>query len=411
MISVDDALNLILGSVPEIKETERMFFSESFDRILAEDIISVLNVPQTDNSAMDGYALISHDVQYATREKPVILKITGEVQAGGKNEVQPLFSGKAIRIMTGAHIPEGADAVIPFEDTEESGDSVKIFNSVGKSENIRFAGDDISAGSTVSIKGTYIESSHIGLFASINRTEVSVFKKPEVSIISTGDELIEPGASDVYNKIVNSNAYVLMNEVKKTGGNPSYFGIARDRFDEIKTTIEKALAGDIVICTGGVSMGRYDFIPDVLKSMGAEIIVHRIAIKPGKPLLFSRIGNKLFFGLPGNPVSVMVSFIEFVRPAILKMSGAIQLQKPVVKAVLKEAIHKQPGRRHFIRGIFSIDNGVFNVLTTGNQRSDIINSMAAANCLIIIPEETETLEKNSIVDIQLIRHGEISVSG
>ncbi len=158
-------------------------------------------------------------------------------------------------------------------------------------------------------------------------------------------------------------------------------------------------------------MGRYDFIPDVLKSLGAEIIVHRIAIKPGKPVLFSKVQNKLFFGLPGNPVSVMISFIEFVRPAILKMSGAMQYNKPVVKAVLKETIHKQAGRRHFIRGIFSIPDGVFNVSTTGNQRSDIMNSMAAANCLIIIPEDVETVEKNSIVDIQLIKHGEISVAG
>ena len=411
MISVDEALKTILNSIPAKQDTETIGFSDSSGRILAKDIISELNVPQIDNSAMDGYALISRDIQGATPEKPVILKIAGEVQAGGNNVSPPLTSGNAIRIMTGAHIPQGADAVIPFEDTEESGEQVKIFKSVNKSENIRFAGEDITAGGRILIKGTYIESSHIGLIASINRTEVSVFRKPEVSIISTGDEIIEPGSAEIYGKTVNSNSYVLINEVKQTGGNPSYFGITKDRFDEIKITIEKALTGDIVICTGGVSMGRYDFIPDVLKSLGAEIIVHRIAIKPGKPILFSKVQNKLFFGLPGNPVSVMVSFIEFVRPAILKMSGAIQYKKPVVKAVLKETIHKQAGRRHFIRGIFSIADGVFHVSTTGKQRSDIMNSMAAANCLIIIPEDIETVEKNSIVDIQLIKHGEISVTG
>ena len=411
MINVDEALKKILHSVPVKQDVETILFSDSYGRILAQNIISALNVPQTDNSAMDGYAVISRDIKDSTSGKPAILKIAGEVQAGGKNLSRPLQNGSAIRIMTGAHIPEGADAVIPFEDTEESGDMVKILKPVKKTENIRFAGEDIRAGDTILIKGTPIDSSHIGLIASINCTEVSVYKKPDVSIISTGDEIIEPGSLDVYGKTVNSNSYVLINEVKKTGGNPSYFGIAKDRFDEIKNIIEKALTGDIVICTGGVSMGRYDFIPDVLKSLGAEIIVHKIAIKPGKPVLFCKVKDKLFFGLPGNPVSVMVSFIEFVRPAILKLSGAMEFYKPVVKAVLKETIHKEAGRRHFLRGIFTIADGVFYVSTTGNQRSDIMNSMAAANCLIIIPEDIEIAEKNSMVDIQLIKHGEISVAG
>ncbi|HPS56501.1 MAG TPA: molybdopterin molybdotransferase MoeA [Spirochaetota bacterium] len=411
MISVDDAQKIILNSIAVRKGTEKIRFSDSYGRIIAQDLISELNVPQIDNSAMDGYALISSDVEGASPEKPVILEIKGEVQAGGNNVSQPVKSGSAIRIMTGAHLPHGADAVIPFEDTEECGDRVKIFTPVNKSDNVRFAGEDIAAGDTILVRGTYIDSSQIGLIASVNRTDVTVFNRPEVSIISTGDEIIEPGSADIYGKTVNSNAYVLMNEVKKTGGNPSYFGIVKDRFDEIRATVEKALAGDIVLCTGGVSMGRYDFIPDVLKSLGAEILVHKIAVKPGKPVLFSKVQDKLFFGLPGNPVSVMVSFIEFVRPAILKMAGAIQYEKPVVKAVLKETIRKQAGRRHFIRGIFTIADGVFNVSTTGNQRSDIMHSMAAANCLIIIPENVETVEKNSIVNIQLIKHGEISVEG
>lgn len=411
MISVDEARHIILNSIPENNNIETTGFCDCHGRILARDIVSDLNVPQLDNSAMDGYSVISSETGDAAPEKPVFLKIAGEIQAGGANSAEPLQKGCAIRIMTGAHIPRGADAVIPFEDTEESADHVKIFKPVKKSENIRFAGEDITAGERILLKGTRIESAHIGLIASINLTEISVFKKPEVSIISTGDEIVEPGSTDVFGKTVNSNSYVLINEVRQAGGNPTYFGIARDRFDDIKKRIEAALSGDIVICTGGVSMGRYDFTPDVLKSLGAEIIVHKVAIKPGKPVLFGRIKNKLFFGLPGNPVSVMVSFIEFVLPALLKMSGAINHEKPVVKAVLKEPIRKQLGRRHFIRGIFTINNGIFNVVTTGNQRSDIMNSMAAANCLIIIPEDVSIAEKDSIVDIQLIRHGEINVTG
>lgn len=411
MISVDEARQIILDSIPENNNIETTGFSDCHGRILAEDILSGLNVPQIDNSAMDGYSVISSDTGGATPEKPVILKIAGEVQAGGTNPAGPLKKGYAIRIMTGAHIPQDADAVIPFEDTEESADHVKIFKLVQKSENIRFTGEDITSGERILLKGTCIESAHIGLIASINRTEISVFKKPEVSIISTGDEIVEPGSTEIYGKTVNSNSYVLINEVKQAGGNPTYFGIARDRIDDIKKLIETSLSGDIVICTGGVSMGRYDFTPEVLKSLGADIIVHSVAIKPGKPLLFARLKNKFFFGLPGNPVSVMVSYIEFVLPALLKMSGAINHEKPVVKAVLKESIRKQPGRRHFIRGIFTITEGIFNVVTTGNQRSDIMNSMAAANCLIIIPEDVSIVEKDSIVDIQLIKHREINVTG
>ncbi len=210
MISVDEALKIILNSIPAKQDAETIDFSDSYGRILAQDIISELNVPQIDNSAMDGYALISRDIQGSTPEKPVILKIAGEVQAGGNNFSYRLTSGNAIRIMTGAHIPHGADAVIPFEDTEESGELVKIFKPVNKSENIRFAGEDITAGDRILLKGTCIESSHIGLIASINRTEVSVFKKPEISIISTGDEIIEPGSAEIYGKTVNSNSYVLI---------------------------------------------------------------------------------------------------------------------------------------------------------------------------------------------------------
>ena len=412
MISVDKAKEIILKSISVTDETETIPFSESYGRILAQGIISGLNVPQIDNSAMDGYAIISADIQAATADNPVILEIADEVQAGGKDASHPLTHGKAIRIMTGAHLPQGADAVVPFEDTEEINGQVKIFTAINPSENIRFAGEDICIGDTVLAKGTNIESAHIGLIASTNHTKISVYKKPEVSIISTGDEIIEPGSVETFGKIINSNAYVLMNEVKRTGGNPTYYGIAKDRFEDIREIEEKALAGgDIVICSGGVSMGRYDFIPDVLKSLGAEIIVHKIAMKPGKPVLFCKVRNKLFFGLPGNPVSVMVSFIEFVRPALLKISGALHYEKPVVKAILKETIHKKPGRRHFIRGIFTVKEGVFTVLTTGSQGSGILNSMASANCLIILPEDVEIVEYNSLVDIQLIKHGEISVTG
>lgn len=408
MISVEKAKEIILTKTKVITEIENVHFTESYKRILARGIISGRNIPELDNSSMDGYALISGDTINATKDNPVILNIISEIQAGADSTYPALSPGNAIRIMTGAHMPAGADAVVPFEDTEESGHFVKVFRPVSRFEYIRFAGEDVTAGKTVLHPGLCIDSVHIGQIASVNLTEVSVYKKPQVSIISTGNEILEPGSAGIFGKTINSNAYVIMNEVKKYGGNPKYIGLARDTHDNIKMLIESALSGDIIISSGGVSMGRYDFIPDVLKSLGAEIIIHTIAMKPGKPVLFAKIKDKLFFGLPGNPVSAMVAFMEFVRPSLLKMSGALHKEKPIVKAILEETINKNRGRKYFIRGIFRIKDGNFYVVSTGSQGSGILRSMAEANCLIILPEEIEVAEKNSFVDIQLINHGEIS---
>jgi len=411
MIHFDEARKLILENTGIISGTEILPLNSCYNRILACDIISERNIPPADNSAMDGYAVISADTINATSSAPVKLNIIAEVQAGGALYSGKLTHGNAVRIMTGAQIPAGADAVIPFEDTEEKESIASLFTSVEKNENIRFAGEDIKSGNIVFSAGTRIDSAQIGQIASMNLTEVPVFRKPRVSIISTGDEIVEPGSADADGKIINSNAYVLFNEVQKYGGDPEYLGIAKDNYDDVKEKFEKAMGSDIIICSGGVSMGRYDFIPDVLKSYGTEILIHKIAMKPGKPVVFGILNNSLFFGLPGNPVSVMISFIEFVRPSLLKLCGSRQIHKPEIRAVLKETIHKKPKRRHFVRGIYTVKNGTVFVKTTGEQGSGILSSMAAANCLIILPEGMVTAEAGTSVTIQLIQHGEVSVSG
>jgi molybdopterin molybdotransferase len=406
MITVEKALEIIISDTSVTEKSERTDLFESYGRSLFKDAIAEFNVPPSNNSAMDGYALLTSDIAAAEKNTPVLLKIIDEIQAGYEFRGDSLQSGTAIRIMTGAPIPAGADSVIPFEETEESGDIVKIFKKTSIHENIRFAGEDIEKGNIVLKAGTRIDSAEIGLLSSMNMNEIEVYKKPAVAIISTGDELAEPGLNNS-GKIINSNAYVLYSEVKKYGGNPVYGGIVKDNYESVKNCFLKMMDNDIIISSGGVSMGRYDFIPDVLKELGIDIKIEKVMMKPGKPIVFGTMGKKIFFGLPGNPVSVMVSFMQFVRPAILKMTGNDKISKPVLKAITTDVITKKTGRKHFIRGIFHIKDGKLFVGTTGPQGSGILTSMSSANCLIIVPEEIELIKIGESVDIQLTGHSEI----
>lgn len=407
MISVKKAIEIVYESVPLLREKENVSLFECSGRILYEDIIAGFNVPLKNNSAMDGYAVISSDTAGATDKKPVALQIKDEIRAGGKADGKILDHQSAIRIMTGAPVPDGADAVVPFEESTENGNSVLIKRPFGRFENIRFAGEDIRAGEIILKRGTRIDSAETGLLASLDIYEVPVFRKPEVAILSTGDELVEPGKPNPEGKIFNSNAYVLYSEVKKYGANPHYEGIVVDDRAATRKKMEELLKYDVIITSGGVSMGKYDFIPEVLNELGIDIRIRKVLMKPGKPVVFGVKGEKLFFGLPGNPVSVMVSFLKFVRPALLKMSGSEKDQKPLIKAILTEDITKREGRRHFIRGKFTIRDGRFFVETTGAQGSGILTSMSKGNCLIVLPEETVHVCAGETVDIELINHGEI----
>jgi molybdopterin molybdotransferase len=406
MITVEKALEIILSNSPIMEKSEKIDLFNCHGRTLFKDTVADYNVPPENNSAMDGYAILTADTASAGKNNPVSLKIIDEVQAGYKFNGEKLQSGSAIRIMTGAPIPEGADSVIPFEDTQESENIVKVFKKTAIHENIRFAGEDIKKGNIVLKSGTRIDSAEIGLLSSINMKEIEVYKKPEVGIISTGDELAEPGSVNS-GKIINSNAYVLYSEVKKYGGNPIYGGIVKDNYQDVKNCFLKMMDNDIIISSGGVSMGRYDFIPDVLKELGIDIKIEKVKMKPGKPIVFGTIDKKIFFGLPGNPVSVMVSFMQFVRPAILKITGNDKITKPLIKAITTEIITKKKGRKHFIRGIFHIENGKIFVSTTGPQGSGMLTSMSSANCLIIVPEEIDLIKSGELVDIQLTGHSEI----
>ena len=408
MVSVDTAVKKILASATQLGH-ETVDLLEASGRILYEDVISDIKIPPFDNSAMDGFAVRYADTVRATPASQVKFSIQGEVQAGGGFFELGAVEHTAIRIMTGALIPAGADVVIPVELTEEdaAGKSFTITRAMKLHDNIRFAGEDINQGQLVLKKGKKLLSADIGLLASLNRPSIKVYKRPRVGILSTGDELVEVGAELTPGKIRNSNAYALCSEVKKYNGIPFYLGIAKDTVENIKSVFAKAMEYDIVISTGGVSMGKYDFVKDVISELGVTIVIEKLKMKPGKPMIFGSRDATLFFGLPGNPVSSIVSFIEFVRPALLRMSGAEDLRKPELNAVADNAIHKVTGRKEFIRGMFYINNGDLHVTTTGPQGSGLLRSMSMANCLIIMPEESEGCRAGDRVVIQLIHHEEI----
>lgn len=404
-VSVTDALKIVLESVAPLGPEDVSILNLP-GRVLFDPIIADHMVPPWNNSAMDGYALIAADSKGSSRDNPLRLRIAGEVQAGSVWQT-PVDTGTAIRIMTGAPIPAGADCVIPVEDTEEDTGYVTLFREVSPFENYRFAGESVKKGDLVLDRGERLGSAHMGALASLNCAGARVYARPKVSIIATGNEVVEPGQNIAEGQIRNINAYTLMAEAKKYGALPSYLGIARDTYEDSRKLFEAALDADVVLSTGGVSMGKYDLVRDVYADLGIDIKFGWVKVKPGRPLTFGTKGGKLVFGLPGNPVSTLTSFIQFVRPALLSLMGASRIHKPVVHATLMEDISKQPGKAHYLRGRFTIkDNGLY-VITTGNQNSSIIRSMSDANCLIIMPEEATSVRSGEQVRIQLINHEEI----
>jgi molybdopterin molybdotransferase len=405
-VSIDEALRLVLDSVRPLG-SESVPIMEAANRVLCEDIVADTMVPPLDDSGMDGYALIAEDTRGASREHPVRLQVIGEVQAGALSTGKEVAKGTAIRIMTGAPIPRGADAVIQVEDTQEDSGFVSVLRETAQFENYRYAGESIKIGDEVLFKGDRLTPSKVGILASLNYDKARVYRQPTVSIVSTGNELADIGEEIRFGQIRNVNAYTLYAEVEKYGGLPRYLGIVKDTMEDTKGIFLKALESDVVISTGGVSMGKYDFVKDIFSNLGIDIRFEWVKVKPGRPCTFGKKGDKLVFGLPGNPVSSLTSFIQFVRPAILRLMGATRIRKPVVNAILEEDIKKQPGKVFLLRGRFTIRNNDFYVSTTGNQRSSVLRSMSDANCLIVLSEDTARVKAGERVSIQLIDHDEI----
>ncbi|EGR2772116.1 TPA: bifunctional molybdopterin-guanine dinucleotide biosynthesis adaptor protein MobB/molybdopterin molybdotransferase MoeA [Vibrio parahaemolyticus] len=393
-LSVVQGQEKILSLVNTVSEIEACKIENAYGRVLAEHIISPVNVPQYTNSAMDGYAIRSDDVDRDSYQ------VVAEVMAGHAYD-QPLQVGQAVKIMTGAPTPLNGDTVVMREQASQEGDKV-TFNGahIKAGQNVRQAGEDLAIGSDVFTAGTRLASPEMGMIASLGFGEANVFRKLKVAVFSTGDEVQAPGTEQKANSIYDSNRFTIMGMLEKLGCEILDFGILEDNEQLMIEALENASAqADVVMTSGGVSVGDADYIKLALDKLG-QIDFWRINMRPGRPLAFGQINNKPFFGLPGNPVAVMVSFINFVEPALRKMQGE-QGWKPLkVNAIATENLRSRQGRTEFSRGIYELnDTGRLTVRTTGKQGSGILRSMSEANCLIEISPAIDTVKAGESVTI------------
>lgn len=400
MLSVEEAQKIILAEIRRIG-AERISLSQALGRTLSEEMISPLDHPPWDTSAMDGYAVRYADTAGASRATARILKIIEEIPAGAMPQ-KTVQGGEASKIMTGAPMPKGADAVVKVEETERNGDQVKIFEAADDGDFIRKKGEAIRTGALILKKGIRLRSFDIAMLASIGKSIVPVYQQPRVAILSTGDELADLDEPRGPNQILNSNGYGLTAQVIECGAVPINLGIAKDSRDDLMKKLRGGLHADFILASGGVSMGDYDFVQEVLRELGAEMKFWKVSMKPGQPLAFGVIAGKPAFGLPGNPVSAMVSFEQFVRPALLMASGRSEIFRPIIYAILEEEVRKHPGRRHFMRAIASVQDGEYRVRTTGDQDSHILLSLAKANALMILPEAGNLHKAGEKVQVQLL---------
>ena len=386
MLSVEEAGKRILAAF-SVLPPERTPLLETLGLTLAEDVVAGFSIPPLANSAMDGYAVRVEDTRGASVENPRRLRISSNLAAGyvSDRRVEP---GTAIRIMTGAPVPEGTEAVIQVELTEREGDEVLVQAEVGPGRNVRQAGEDVQAGQTVLRQGARIRPAEVGVLASLGLRDVSCVRRPRVGILATGDELLEPGETLQPGKIYNANAYSTAAQVREAGGVPVMLGIARDTTESLSEKIRYALeqGADMLISSGGVSVGDFDLVKDMLASQG-EIDFWQVNMKPGKPLAFGQLGGVPMIGLPGNPVSSMISFELFGRPAIQKMMGQPVTPRPQVHAQMRDYYKKTDDRRHFIRVRVEGGDGASTATLTGDQGSGILTSLSRANGLAVIPED------------------------
>ena len=381
MISVQDAQAHILAQVTHAAPPEVLAVTAARGRVLAEDVRAAFDVPPTANSAVDGYAVRSADIPSSGRR---VLIVVGDLPAGAVFD-GTIGPGEALRIMTGAPMPAGADTVYPQELVERSGASVSV-PAGPAGVNVRHRGEDVRAGAVVLAEGTVLRPQELGVAASVGLPQLLVRQKPRVAILSTGDEVAEPGELRKPGQIFDSNRFSLYGLVEAAGGQPTDHGIVPDLYDVLHARLRAAAStADIVLTSGGVSVGDYDLVKAVLQDAGG-IDFWQVAMQPGRPLAVGRIGAAHFFGLPGNPVASMLTFHLFVRPALWKLAGRRELFPPRFHAIAMEPLSKKTGRREFKRGVLSYTGERWEVRTTGPQGSGILTSMTLANCFIVIEE-------------------------
>jgi molybdopterin molybdotransferase len=407
MIDVDDARARILAAFAPLPMV-RVPLAAALGSVLAIDVIAGESVPAFPNAAMDGFAVRAKETFDASPERPVHLRVIGEAAAGYEC-VSTVTAGTAVRIMTGAPVPAGADAVVRFEETDERtgavrhgpGDTVAIMASAHRGENVRPIGEDVAAGETVLTAGTRVRPAEIGVLATLNRTQATVHRRPRVGILATGDEIVDAGQPLGPGQIRNSNAPMLAALVTRCGGEAVPLGTARDSEDDLRGRLAQADGLDLLLTTGGVSVGDYDLVKQVLQSEG-RIDLWEVRIKPGKPLAFGSLGRTPVLGLPGNPVAAAVAFEQFARPAIRKMLGDRYLEIPTVQVRLSGRVENWGGRRHFVRVVVEASPHGYVARVAGGQGSGVLSTLAKANGLLVIPETLPAAEDGAMLHAQML---------
>jgi molybdopterin molybdotransferase len=408
VLSVLEASERILADVHRLP-VERVALSDALGRVLAEAVSSPLTLPPWNNSAMDGYALRAADIAGASKERPVTLPVL-ETVAAGRFPSQALSAGAATRIMTGAPLPEGTDTVVRVEDTDSGVTRVEIRSDRDARKNLRFAGEDMRAGEEVLPAGQPLGPAQLGVLASCGAAAVNVYRRPRIAILGSGDELVD---LDHFHqalsgeKIVSSNSYTLAALVRTAGGDPVNLGVAADSRESLREHLARATGSDLLITSAGVSVGEFDYIREVLTSLGADMKFWKVRMRPGAPLGFGVLGaggsRMPWIGLPGNPVSVMVTFELFVRPAIRRMLGHSRLFRRPVAVVLEEPVSIGARLTHFLRAIVTTgDDGQLTARLTGPQGSGILTSMSLANALLVVPEDRPRVEAGETLNALLL---------
>jgi molybdopterin molybdotransferase len=400
VITVGEAVELILKRIRPLPGEEVPLLSAD-GCTLYENVRASRDVPSFDNSAMDGFAVRWRDVAGVSETSTVTLRVLEAVPAGYLAK-HSLVNGTAIKIMTGAALPRGSDTVVRVEDTEVRGDQVLIKKTGGKGSHIRGAGEDVKRDQKILQRGRRLSPADLGLMASVGKSKVKIYRRPRVGLISTGDELLNIEDPPQPGKIVNSNTYTLAAAIKETGAVPSVLGIARDNRRGMVAALRKALRNDVIMTSGGVSVGDYDFVKEALQDVGVRMQFWKVAQRPGHPMAFGVIGNRPVFGLPGNPVSCAVSFFLYARPALLKMMGHRKLFLPVAKAVLEHDIQKHHRLKEFIRCQIRHAHGHMFVSSTGTQSSAVLRSLSLAQGLIVVHETQSLVKKGSKVPVILL---------
>jgi len=402
MLTVDQARDRILAGASALPP-EKVVLADALGRVLASDVEALLTLPPWDNSAMDGFAVRFADVADASEAAPVTLKVVETIAAGHVGKRQ-LTGSECARIMTGAPMPQGADSIVPVEHTAASDrDSVRIQQAPKKTgAHVRCAGEDIKAGQMVLETGVELTPARIAMAAAVGNGWLDVYCRPRVAILATGDELVEPGETPAAGQIVSSNSHSMIAMVQEAGGIPVYLGIARDEPEDLLRRMRGGLNADLLLTSGGVSVGDFDYVKQVYERLDMSMDFWRVRMKPGKPLAFGRIHGIPVIGLPGNPIATAVGFEQFVRPLIRRMLGHRVLGRPVVKARLPDGYSKEGGRVLFHRVKLECDDNGWIARSAGGQGSAMMYSMAYADGLAVIPAEVESLNDGAVVDVQVL---------